>query len=264
MISAAVELRPWPRRRWWISIALAFSVQVGLIFWLSDRTAVSPRLPAAFPALRIASPASAELLALNDPTLFVLPHQQGFSGGAWLSLPPPHFRFFEWSEEPSWLPFSIQPPGAVLNRAIELDSLSAQSTLARPEPEPTLPESRPLATGPAQSRLWLEGDLAGRRLLKPIELPSWRYKDLLTNSVVQVVVNPEGWPVSAPVLLSSSGYRDADEYALQQARTARFESSTPSGPGTTPSPTARLSWGRLVFAWHTLPPPLTNTPSTGP
>jgi len=264
MISAAVEPRPWPRRRWWIAIGLAFAVQLGLIFWLSDPTPVSRRLPAASPALRVASPASVELLALEDPTLFVLPHQHGFSGQAWLSIPPSPPRFFNWSEEPYWLPFSLQPPGTALNRVIELDNLNAPSTLARPEPEPTLPESQPLAAGPAQSRLWLEGDLAGRRLLRPIEMPPQPYKDLLTNSVVQVVVNSQGWPASVPVLLSSSGYRDADDYALQQTRIARFESLSLSGPGATPNPLAHLSWGRLVFAWHTAPLPPTNAPRVKP
>ncbi len=264
MISASVEPRPWPRRRRWIFVALTFSIQLGLIFWLSDRSPIPPRRAAMFPALQLAGSASAELLALNDPTLFVLPHRQGFSGLAWLGIPRPPFRSFDWSEEPRWLQFPVQSPGAVFDRVIESDNFSLRSTLARPEPEPTLPESLPLAAGPTQSMLRLEGGLAGRRLIKPIELPSRPYKDLLTNSVVQVVVDAEGRPVSVPVLLSSSGYPQADEDALQQTRTARFESASRNGPGTTPNPLADLSWGKLIFVWHTLPMPPTNAVPSGP
>jgi TonB family protein len=112
--------------------------------------------------------------------------------------------------------------------------------------------------------LRLEGGLAGRRLIKPIELRSWPYKDTLTNSVVQVIVGAAGRPVSVPVLLSSSGYPDADKYALQQTRTARFESVSRNGPGTTPNPLADMSWGKLVFVWHTLLLPPTNAPPSGP
>jgi TonB family protein len=264
MIPVSVEPRPWPRRRWWTLVALAFSIQLGLIFWLSDRSPVPPHRPAIFPALRLAGNAAAELLALNDPTLFALPHRQGFSGLAWLGIPRPPFRSFEWSEEPCWLQFSVQPPGVAFNPVAEIDNLSLRSTLARPEPEPTLPESLPLAAGPTQSTLRVEGDLAGRKLIQPIALPSWPYKDILTNSVVQVVVDSEGRPVSVPVLLSSSGYNEADKHALQQTKTARFESVSHDGPGTTPDLLAQLSWGKLVFVWHTLPMPPTNAPLSAP
>jgi hypothetical protein len=264
MISASVELRPWPRRRWWLFVALTFSVQLGLIFWLSDRSPAPRRRPNVFPAFQLAGNASAELLALNDPTLFALPHRQGFSGLAWLGIPRPTDHSFDWSDEPQWLQFPVQSLSAVFARVSESDNFSLRSTLARPEPEPTLPESLPLAAGPTQSMLRLEGGLAGRRLIKPIELRSWPYKDTLTNSVVQVIVGAAGRPVSVPVLLSSSGYPDADKYALQQTRTARFESVSRNGPGTTPNPLADMSWGKLVFVWHTLLLPPTNAPPSGP
>jgi hypothetical protein len=266
MRSDSVELRPWPRRRWWIFVALCFSIQLGLIFWLSDRSPAPWSRPAVFPALQVAGNASAEMLALKDPTLFALPHRQGFSGLAWLGIPRPPFRSFDWSEEPRWLQFSVQPPSAAFEfaRVIENNNLSLESTLARPDPEPTLPESPPPAAGPTQSVLRLEGGLAGQRLVKPIELPPWPYRDILTNSVVQLVVDAEGRLVSVPVLLSSSGCPAADDYALGQARAARFESVSRNGPGTTPNPLAHLGWGKLVFVWHTLPLPPTNAPPSGP
>jgi hypothetical protein len=147
---------------------------------------------------------------------------------------------------------------------IENDNLSLRSTLARPEPEPTPPESLPQAAGPTQSLLRLEGGLAGRRLVQPIKLKPWPFKEILTNSVVQVVVDAQGQPVSVPVLLSSSGCPAADDYALGQARAARFESVSRKGPGTMPDPVAHLSWGRLVFVWQTLPLPPTDAPPSSP
>jgi hypothetical protein len=81
MNGALAEPRAWARRRWWVVIALVFGAQLGLIFWLSERTPARPRPPAAAPALRLLTgPASVEWLALNDPTLFALPHLLNFSG----------------------------------------------------------------------------------------------------------------------------------------------------------------------------------------
>ena len=111
MISASVEPRPWPRRRWWILVALVFGVQLGLIFWLSDRRRFARRRPPCVPALQLAGDASAELLALKDPTLFALPHRQGFSGAGLAGIPPAGFRPFDWSERPRWLPFRPEQLG---------------------------------------------------------------------------------------------------------------------------------------------------------
>src|SRR5947209_4181922 len=103
MSSETAALAPWPRRRWWFLIGLVFSAQVGLIFLLSDRSPVHLQPPGAAPAFQLVAPAAAELLALNDPTLFVLPHQQGFSGSAWLEVPAQKSPRFDWTEEPRWL-----------------------------------------------------------------------------------------------------------------------------------------------------------------
>ncbi len=97
-------------------------------------------------------------------------------------------------------------------------------------------------------------------LTKP-DLPSWQYNDVLTNTGVQMLVDAEGRPVSA-TLLFTSGYKKADDHALAQARTARFELPGATGqegqPGSTPL--ARLVRGLLLFDWHTVPLPPTNAP----
>ena len=64
------------------------------------------------PTLTLADDSS-ELLALNDPTLFALPHQKDFASALWLqtaALKQPSFR---WTEPPTnWLSLSADELGA--------------------------------------------------------------------------------------------------------------------------------------------------------
>src|SRR5437899_11204035 len=88
MTAAPVEARIWPRRRWWLLIALIFAGQLVFIFGLSDRNPLKVRRPASAPILVLGSATPTELLALSDPTLFALPHRQGFSAPVWVVSPP--------------------------------------------------------------------------------------------------------------------------------------------------------------------------------
>ena len=47
-------------------------------------------------------------------------------------------------------------------------------------------------------------------------------------------------------------YDQADQRALELARAARF------------APSSRLTIGRMIFNWHTVPPPDTNAPAASP
>jgi TonB family protein len=258
MIAATVQPRRWPGRRWGIVVAFVFVVQLGLIFGLSDRTLVQPRTAASRPALGVTR-APAELLALSDPTLFALPHREGFSGLAWLQSTQSVFRSFDWLAEPRWLPLPVQQLGTALELAVELNHLTDWAGVMRPEPRLTFAAAPPPSTARAESTLRLEGGLAGRRLIVPLELPPEHYTDLLTDTVIQIVVDSEGRPVSVPVLLSSSGSSDADNDALCLARAARFNSVPSGGPGHASGSMAHLTWGRMVFHWLTLPKPVTHT-----
>jgi len=126
-----------------------------------------------------------------------------------------------------------------------------------------LPEPLQLTAARQHSALRVEGDLARRRLLAPLELPSWPHPDLLTNTVVQLLVNADGEPVSL-TFLSGCGYSPADQYALDQARAARFQSLSGSGPQRLASPMAHLTWGTMIFEWNTLPITATNAPAPIP
>ena len=107
---------------------------------------------------------------------------------------------------------------------------------------------------PANSTLRVADDLANRRLLNPPELQPWAAADLLTNTVVQVLVNAEGNVVTHTLLAPGSGDPKADQRALALARTARFQPLRGAAPA--------LTLGVLIFEWRTVP--LTNTPASNP
>ena len=96
----------------------------------------------------------------------------------------------------------------------------------------------------------MEGPLAGRPLLSGPDLPSWPHSELLSNTVVQAVVDPMGWTFSASVA-GRSGLVAADEYALRAVETIRFQPSRGKGG-------EEFVWGTFVFLWHTRPVPVTN------
>ncbi len=264
MSSASVEPRPWSQRRWWIFVALVFGAQVGLIFWLSDKSVVRPRLPGSGPVLHLAGKATTELMALNNPTLFALPHREGFSGLAWLSISQPPVRSFDWSEDPRWLDIAVERLGAAFDRSLEPDDFTVPASPARPVPKLTIAPAGPAPAAPSRSRLRLEGGLAGRKLITPIDLPPQQHTDLLTESVVQLVVGSKGRPVFVPVLLLKSGSNAADDDALRMAAAARFAAAPGGEAGKSGDPMADLTWGRMIFEWATLPVPSTNAPAAKP
>ena len=246
-------------------VVLIFVVQLGLIFWLGSAHADSPapglRRPSPF---ILPTPASAELRALYDPTLFTLPHPQGFSGPVWQKVPAtgiPPLRMGRL--QPTTFPCRLTGSAPAFTRLVETNQFGALQLLAQPEADPTLPDLPPLALLQDQSVLQLEDGLAQRRLLTPLQLKSWSNPDILTNSVVQVVVDAEGRPVSV-TLLSGSGSTAADQYALDQAKRARFEPVSPGPAETGPNPTAHLSWGKMMFRWHTVPTPPASAPAPSP
>jgi TonB family protein len=245
-------------------MALVFGAQLGLIFWLSDRSGVRPRQPVSVPSLSVVGNAAGELMALSDPTLFALPHRQGFSGLAWLRIPQPPFRSFDWPLNPRWLQLSVRQLGAVFDHAVEPDSFNLPASPARPEPELTIAAPGSLPAAPVRSTLRLEGGVSGRRLITPLELLPVQHTDLLTDTVVQIVINSEGRLAAVPILLSRSGSKEADARALRIASTVRFDPMIGGGPGTVANPTAQLAWGSMIFEWLTVPVPPTNTPTATP
>lgn len=253
MNTANIEARPWSRRRWGTLIALVFAMHVGLIFALGDRKPVTPRPPASAPTLSVA-PKSDECIALNDPTLFALPHREGFAGEAWLKIPNVKYQPFRWTEPPRLLSLPVQKLGDMFAQFMQTNLLAPFELEIKPTAEVTAPVVPEIGLMIAtHSTLRLEGGLAHQRLINPPELPSQPWTDLLTNSVVQVLVSPDGEVIS-PGLLGRSGSPAADQFALEVARSVRFERSRNGD--------AKLTVGVLIFEWHTVP--MTNAPAPGP
>ncbi len=253
MSESPVELRKWPRRRWWYLIGLILTVQVALIFWLSDSSPAPLRSVNAAPRLHLTRQTANSLFVLQDPTLFALPHRRGFSGPAWLRIPRQEFPSFEWREPPRWLDLPIGRPGAVLDQFVKLDRFDPLQPLAKPQAQTTLPELLALPLSRQRSTLRVEGSLAARQLVTPMELPAWPNADLLTNSIVHLLVDPSGQTFSH-ALLWSSGKREADEMALSLARTARFQSLIREGPGSATNSPGNLTSGKMIFEWQTILP----------
>lgn len=249
----------WSRGQWLGSAALVCGLQVALLFWLGDANPKPHRGSGAAPGLRLVGAGAGDLLALMDPTLFAIPHRRGFSGPGWLVVQPQKFEPFVWSNPPGWLELPLADLGEAFQRFIETNAFDAVHILPQSEPELTWPEQAETVRLPQASRFRLSGDLARRRLLTAPSLRSWPSPELLTNSVVQLVIDAAGLPVSF-TLLAGSGSKEADQFALARARASRFEPL--SRPGKPPAP-GDLSWGELIFEWHTTPV-MTNASAPGP
>ena len=246
---------PWTRSRWLTVIALVFAAHVALLFVFGGRKQIVPRAVTNVPTLKLADNSS-EWLALNDPTLFALPHQKDFASAIWLqtaALKQPSFR---WTEPPRWLPLSADELGLAFNQFMQTNHFASFELQLKPPVKLSAP-GLPIEPALAQnSTLRVEGELAQRQLPSQINLTNWPYANVIAPSKVQVLVDAAGNVVSTVLLPPDSGFAAADQYdkadqrALELARAARF------------APSSHLTVGRMIFNWHTVPPPATNAPVT--
>ena len=81
---------------------------------------------------------------------------------------------------------------------------------------------------------------------------------MLTASAVRALVDAGGLVVSA-TLLESCGLPAADQRALELARSARFEPLPGGDKERLAHPLNGLSWVKMIFNWHTVAPPNTET-----
>jgi hypothetical protein len=244
----------WSRAKWLLVVAIIFAAHVAFIFALGGRKQVVPRAVTNVPALKLAND-SDELLALDDPTLFSLPHLQGFAGPAWLEPPRVQFHRQDWTEQPRWLPLAAENLGATFSQFMQTNFFASHPPDFKPEAKLSAPP--PVEPALAQnSTMHVEGELAQRQLLDEINLPSLQYNDVIAPSKVQVLVDAAGDVVSAVLLPSeniqeaASHYDAADQRALELARSLRF------------APSSRLTFGKLIFNWHTIPLAATNPPAS--
>jgi hypothetical protein len=246
------------RLKIWIAIAIVFAAQVAVVFWVGNPPPAKPLPMVSVPVVHRVGAESRELLAMQDPTLFVLPHRDNFSGDAWLNLRPREFSPTNWTEPARPLELSPQELGAAFVAFMQTNRPPAfqpriDSGLDTGEPAPPMPSLS------AASRLRVEGDLARLRLLTPLHLPPQTNSDLLTNTVIQLEVDAQGNPFSATVW-AKSGSDEADSEALTNfAKAVRFAPPEPAALGTVP-PDKMIS-GKLIFEWQTMP---SNAPSAIP
>lgn len=239
--------RAWTRQRWALFIGIAFAAHVGFIFAFGDRTPMVPRAIVNAPTIQFTAHRG-EREQLDDPTLFALPHPNGFAGAAWLRRPQIEFAPFRWTEPPRLLALSGAQLGATFQQQRAPKDLARLAVEILPPPEPTsLPPRDGTFITARRSALSLGGELTHRRWLNaPAALPAWPAADLLTNSVVQVWVDADGQILSPALLLPGSGSKEADQLAMKFARTARF--------APLPGHRAQLTPGTLIFEWHTVAP----------
>jgi len=266
MNASEAETPTWSRGRWWGAFLLVMVAQVGLIFSLSNRKPLFARqsdLTTRFHLVVDVPPGSAiaEWLEIEDPTLFALPDPRAFSGLAWMTAPALRHQSVDWTEPPQWLALSVNELGWAFREFVRTNVVGPRVLADKPAPQPDKVTVPPLPL-PARSSFRLEGDLAKRELLAPLELRSIPHKEILTDTVVQVCVSPLGAPFAA-VPLSSSGSPEADRLALELVKSIRFK---PLGAGNSTSPRnqAAFTWGKIIFQWHTLEMPATNAPAAKP
>ena len=261
MNAIAREPARWSARQWIYTVAGVFVLQAGLLLYLGQIEEPLPVRPTFRTAVHLAAdPWSSEQLSrlptLSDPTRFALPGEDGFSGPAWLKPPSLEFQPRRWSEPLRWLAVDEQSLGSEFSRFVATNSITPPLTANKPLPP--LPRYEPnFPNDPIQqsSRLRLEGGLASRPLLAPLELRPWPNTDVLGSTTVRAAVDANGFTHST-IILGECGSREADLHALKLANQARFRplpramrDRTGSGP---------LVWGKLIFHWRTLPLEATN------
>jgi hypothetical protein len=267
---AAPPVQHWTWIRWLVAIAIVFVLHVMLIFIFGAHKPVRPEPVVNAPSLALASGANS-WLDLNNATLFALPDQNGFAGEMWAPILLPLHQH-DWTEEPHWLAGTNSLPvselGARFDHFVQTNvfaEVALDFTLSPPLASPVVPPPAP----PQGSSLRIEGDIVKRPMLNTLSLPSWPYADVIAPSVVQVLVDAAGNVVSATLLPPDSylepsalgdsmgpsavRYAEADQRAVELARSARFAPLSPDAGSIEANPLAQLTVGRLIFDWETLP-----------
>lgn len=264
--SRPAEERGWNRRRTLSVAAAAFAFQILVLLVVGERP--QPPRPSEAPGPRMhldPETRSPQWAGADDPTLLALPGTDGFSGRAWLTVAPLDYRPSEWVDSPRWLEVDTQALTQVFQTFVRTNTRPPLLVADLPGPRPGAYEfNLPADNVATSSTVRVEGEISARPLLSAWKLPSWPSEELLSNTVVQVVVDPVGRVFTAALLpeRGESGRPEADALGLRLAAAARFAplpEAVRSSPRREP-----LQLGRLVFQWHTVArPPATNA-AAGP
>jgi hypothetical protein len=248
----------WRFNRILVLSLFILGAQVGFIVFLGEKNPPPVRQVIHAPHIQLANDAS-RWIALDDPTLFALPHTNDFGANLWLSQPEVTTPSFAYTEPPRFLPLNIDSLGMNLRQFLSTNFLAT----IRPnlKPEPAIPAPEPLLSAELSTNTTIQiyGELASRRLVEPqpLGLPSLTNSDLLPHTRIQVLVDAAGDIISAVPVPSSGGIaklgdddgnngenHEADARAQELVRQFRFAPST-----------APTMFGQINFNWHTVMPP---------
>lgn len=232
----------WSGPRIIFFVVLFLAGHLVLIYFLGSKKPIIPRALSNVPQWQLVN-ADNELIALNDPTLFALPHANDFATRFWNHtpvVPPPDFR---WADPPRWLPLNHERLGAAFLEFMQTNPFVEAPLDFKPAPKLDAPALSLATVLPKISTLQISGMLANRRVLTSVLVPTLPYNDVIAPSRIQAVIAPDG-NITSVVLLESSGYPEADQQALQLGRAVRF------------APAADLVIGELIFEWHTVATPV--------
>ncbi|MBI3881855.1 MAG: hypothetical protein HY301_17550 [Verrucomicrobia bacterium] len=247
--TAPVLEKIWSRRQWATAVVIALGVQVGLVFVVSQRAALEPRRDPSATIVKFAGDAGDSVGA--DPTLFALANARGFSGRAWLQQPRPQHSLNDWQEPERWLAIPVGRFTEEFRQLARTNPVRSAAAVEQPPVRIIAPELVAPAR-PAASALNLSPTLVRRGLVAAPEISAWPGPDVLTDSVVQVVVDRSGDVLSAR-LIAGSGAKAADAQAVALASQVRFKTAGSELVGA--SPFAGVTVGDLIFHWQTVAPP---------
>lgn len=175
-----------------------------------------------------------------------------------MSVSAPSFELRSRLEPAFALPLNVESLGQAFTRYVAENTLATVRPMTLPEPVLLSPRLMPAAPERLASTFRIEGGLSGRALLNPEPLPA--VTEGFTNTVVEVLVDPEGY-VFSTVLAAGSGSTN-DALALEFAQSRRFEPISPVGPRREEQPPAPMMEGTLIFEWR--PALITNNPAVFP
>ncbi len=246
----------WSRGAWFWGFIFILLAHALAVFWLAERREHQTSRSKSRPMFLLGSGAEyerrlAESSMLRDPTLFALPHEHGFSGGAWLNFQPKPAAPTNGSTPPEWLALDPARLGGPLQEYIATNSPTETRLLASLRAT-RAPEAR-LADDPLLTNSTLQVELGSiaRRLISRPELPGVPLADLPGRTVVAVTINGDGLVESAAVARESLS-KWADQRAIELARRLEFEPlPIRNARARQAAPPSVL---RVIFSWHAVAP----------
>ncbi len=258
------EIVTWSRWRWGMVVMLIAGLQVGGLFVFARRghqwTEPSPRPRGVhFGGNEMEGSRFGELIALNDPTVFVDPRGRGFSDFLWLAQPSIGYQITNRTEPYLWLAAEQRFLGDDFATHVA-GNMQFTGTLSSKLPPPFATFEEKQAGFPARAMVLVEGGLSGWQLAGGPP-PTNASSALLTNTVIRLLVDPKGTPISASMMLSS-GSTTADQSAIEFARRVRL--IRPGQDDVRKNATEPLVFGQLVLQWFPLTPMATNHGNSTP